>query len=793
MTQLDLIAARPWRHVTFTTYALSLAFFESVVLEALLRGGGRDIQILSDVAGVSACLSEHGARGAGREYLVEPIAVRHGVFHPKIGVLEDDDENHLLIGSGNLTFAGWGGNFEMLEHLHPSFAGSAFIDAADLFEGIAIDARLRHGVDQRCLQVAARLRKAGIGGRQNGDLRILHTLGRSLTDQIVDLAVDLGGAQKLLIVSPYWDDGAAVRHLCERLGIEQISVHAHPGGTARGSAANWPAKAVGRVSPIQLDFTEDDTRRLHAKAIEVICRHGRLLITGSANATTAAIGRSGNVEVCVARLQRRRQLGWQGQATDRPPPPDEIVDGPDDGSNAFGVLRADLEGGIVRGWVLTPPMSGSGSLFQLSSQGPVALGAVQFDGDGRFEAATPLLELQAWNAARLVLRLETPDGRVAQGFVTAIAASKAMRQAGAIAPRLLALIAGAETPADVAAILDWLYENPERLFRPELEAGGGGGVHGEAAASDILIDVDSLTETVLLGSSRDAVAGATVGGSGWRRFIDQVLGALRVPRGPFPAVADETSEEVEYQQGPDLERQRQYAKDLDQAYDAMAAIIDTLIEPDQITRFGLVAFDILSYVCGRIDMQESRAIEWLSKIMGALTQNALKDERTVDVAACCLLLLRDESDTASARRVRATLRRFGYDVTGQPPRSQMETCFVRPLRDEAYVATLWRTVQAVRTYEELVGDYVASLQSGASLSVGKELEALAPDEWPTLSRAFEGERYRQQVLFVERNISICPRCKTALPSAQARRFRDSLVATAVNCCQRVLIFKGAAS
>jgi hypothetical protein len=307
------------------------------------------------------------------------------------------------------------------------------------------------------------------------------------------------------------------------------------------------------------------------------------------------------------------------------------------------------------------------------------------------------------------------------------------------------------------------------------------------------MDVDSLTETVVLGLSRDAVAGAAFGGSGWRHFIDQVLGALRVPRGPFPAVDDDTSEEVESQKGPDLERQRQYAKDLDQTYDAMAAIIDTLIEPDQITRFGLVAFDILSYVSARIDMQESRAIEWLSKIMGALTQNALQDERTVDVAACCLLLLRDESDTASARRVRATLRRFGYDVTGQPPRSQMETCFVRPLRDEAYVATLWRKVQAVRTYEELVGDYVASLQSGAPLSVGKELEALAPDEWPTLSRAFEGERYRQQVLFVERNISICPRCKTALPSAQARRFRERLVATAVNCCQRVLIFEGAAS
>jgi hypothetical protein len=54
---LDLVSAHPWRRVTFTTYALSLSFFEAVILDALIRGGGREALILADTHGVHASLS----------------------------------------------------------------------------------------------------------------------------------------------------------------------------------------------------------------------------------------------------------------------------------------------------------------------------------------------------------------------------------------------------------------------------------------------------------------------------------------------------------------------------------------------------------------------------------------------------------------------------------------------------------------------------------------------------------------------------------------------------------------
>src|SRR6267154_3887242 len=98
---IDLVSAHPWRRAVFTTYALSLSFFEAVILDALVRGGGREALILADVEGVRASLSEQGAQRVGKDYEVEPVAVSSGVFHPKISVLSGKDECHVLVGSGN--------------------------------------------------------------------------------------------------------------------------------------------------------------------------------------------------------------------------------------------------------------------------------------------------------------------------------------------------------------------------------------------------------------------------------------------------------------------------------------------------------------------------------------------------------------------------------------------------------------------------------------------------------------------------------------------------------------------
>lgn len=59
---LDLIQAHRWSNAFFTTYALSLSFFEAVVLDGLVRQNVERTLILADVTGVSAAVAEYGSR-----------------------------------------------------------------------------------------------------------------------------------------------------------------------------------------------------------------------------------------------------------------------------------------------------------------------------------------------------------------------------------------------------------------------------------------------------------------------------------------------------------------------------------------------------------------------------------------------------------------------------------------------------------------------------------------------------------------------------------------------------------
>src|SRR5262245_22113108 len=77
------------------------------------------------------------------------------------------------------------------------------------------------------------------------------------------------------------------------------------------------ADAAGiKIKAVTAPNYSEDHRRLHAKAIEVVCRQGRLLVTGSINATTPALSEVKNVEVGVLRIFRRSVdlFGWQPTA-----------------------------------------------------------------------------------------------------------------------------------------------------------------------------------------------------------------------------------------------------------------------------------------------------------------------------------------------------------------------------------------------------------------------------------------------------------------------------------------------
>ena len=313
LAPLDLVSAYPWRRAVFTTYSLSLSFFEAVILDALVRGGGREALILADVQGIRASLSEQGAHRVGKDYEVEPVSVTGGVFHPKLSVLSAGEECHVLVGSGNLTFGGWGGNCEVLEHLHPSFAADAIEDTATLFDLMPVTERIRYGAADQCAVIAVELRKSIQGKSRSGNIRLFHSLDMSITDQVSQTVADLGGAVRIVAAAPFWDDGRAIDRLCKAIGVDHIFVHAHPHDCVEGFAgSNWPTGCKNKVHAIQLELMDaQGPRRLHAKVFEILCRRGRVVLSGSPNGTAAALDRERNVEACVVRIERAPSIGWK--------------------------------------------------------------------------------------------------------------------------------------------------------------------------------------------------------------------------------------------------------------------------------------------------------------------------------------------------------------------------------------------------------------------------------------------------------------------------------------------------
>jgi hypothetical protein len=299
----DILSYAAWNQALFTTYMLSLGYFESEVLRSLLRTGCTDIQVVVDAEGYRASLLERRSARVGLEYRLIPAALPHGVFHAKCIYLAGDDEDLLLIGSGNVTFGGHGRNAEVFEALRSNEVPGAFEEFARFLGSLGarndiLFARKEwiHDFAERAMQAA---RRSGVTARDT-DVRLVHSLDSPVDRQLPDLLAHYGSCTRGTVMSPYHDpDGFSVRRLLAAVNVPRGRV-AVTGDTTSpfpfAVAANWERP----VEPVRLRAPEK--RFVHAKWYEFETAAGRVLLTGSINATRKALTTTDNVELGVLRL-----------------------------------------------------------------------------------------------------------------------------------------------------------------------------------------------------------------------------------------------------------------------------------------------------------------------------------------------------------------------------------------------------------------------------------------------------------------------------------------------------------
>jgi hypothetical protein len=464
---------------------------------------------------------------------------------------------------------------------------------------------------------------------------------------------------------------------------------------------------------------------------------------------------------------------------------------PENDPEVSGVLRAVLEGDRILGQVLKPAMSGAVLVFQVSTEGAEKLGETILRPDASFGLIAPGLEVQSWRGSRLVLRVQSADGRWAEGFISVAAFAEITRRAGALAPRLLAVLAGTETPADVAAIMSWFHEDPCRLAGAmPMRIGGGAGGDEEDNKRGRMIAVGELNSSYAAAIA--ASTGEEVSGVGsWRRFMEHLFASFRERRSPFGrATAGRKGEDEDDNDFDEAGNSAAVDPAVARSLEVFDLLFELLLSPENAPRHAITAFDLTQYVCERLQPDFGIAKARLERLVDVLLRVAGPSDRREDIAAAILVLLACDYQPNGVRKARTRLLRLGFPISTEAPSPERVQGFQSVLIPTIGFAEVWEQIRTARTFSEQIQAYLSALKTGKPSTQYDDLPEAAPEEWPVLKDALSSQARDRRILVLNEWRKSCPKCCRTLPKIEESKLKTVGVATAKNCCQRILLYPG---
>jgi hypothetical protein len=502
---------------------------------------------------------------------------------------------------------------------------------------------------------------------------------------------------------------------------------------------------------------------LHAKSFELVCRKGRIVVAGSPNASRAGLY-GANVEVALVRIERNATVGWAFR--DALPPPANTSQGVEDleAEALQGVLRAALDEERVSGFVLTPKIEGQAILTCYIDAARPTIQEVVVAHDGSFVGKLTNLEALTWHGGRIVARIEQ-GAKVAEGFVSSLAARQLYKRAGPIAQRLLAMLSGTETPTDVAAIMTWFKEDLGRLPRAEYRAGGGG-ARSAVGGPDVFVPLSEMSSPQAIQSSSPSTP-PDPGEDSWQRTLHSLVAAFKRTPGPWPDAPGQDNSDDE----GETERQREARVTANergkrQNIDRASELFSAMLNPTHDGRHVTMALQIAHYVLDTSQPGEVIARNWLD----AIIDSSVADNFVEEPALIALSLLRfGSTKMPNARNARRFLLSKDIDPASELSGVESYPMFAELLAPGFEYEAFMVEVRAARVAGEEVRAFLAAASAGVP---GEGYEGLKSSPcWPTLARAFIDSTQLERWHIVDHLPTGCPKCRTAFTPAASQDLR----------------------
>jgi len=321
---LSLIPAKRFHSCVVTTYSFDFNYFSHEWLAVLGRTGVRNICVLLDENMLQQYLGTISgyASAAAKRYSIASIK-RNGAFHPKM-MLFFGREGHgfLVIGSGNLTAAGHGGNEELWGAFNiygPRDPKAALFKQA--WEYVKLLGKESPGISQRKLEwieeQTSWLNDIDVSRQATGwydigrgvEAYFLNNSGAGILSDLTEIVRE--PVLECNIISPFFDKKAAALLELEKIYSDsKINVIIQPDTVV----ADFDTNQFKQVQFYDWNsiISGKSKRYLHAKLLHLLTESAEYCMIGSANLTAPALGtpeiKPSNEEACL--LLKKKEGKW---------------------------------------------------------------------------------------------------------------------------------------------------------------------------------------------------------------------------------------------------------------------------------------------------------------------------------------------------------------------------------------------------------------------------------------------------------------------------------------------------